>query len=207
MADPTLYHAPNTRSFAALVLLEELGVPFDLHVLDMQKDEQRSAAFLAINPLGKVPTLKHGDAVVTEQVAIALYLADRFPDRRLAPGLDDALRGPYLRWMVFYAACFEPAMVDRALKREPGPHMMSPYGDAAAVVDAMKAQLGTGPWMLGERFSAADVIWGTAMHWMTQFKIVEPTPAITAYLERYAARPAFARARARDVALAAARQS
>ena len=113
--------------------------------------------------MGKVPAIRHGDALVTEQVAIYLYLADLFPEAGLAPPIGDPLRGPYLRWMVFYAACFEPAVVDRALNREPGALAMSPYGDYDTMLGALTAQLKRGPWLLGERFTAADVLWGTAL--------------------------------------------
>jgi glutathione S-transferase len=201
MADLTLYHSPNSRSFSALLMLEELGAEYDVHMLDFGKEEQLAPAYRAINPMGKVPALKHGDAVVTEQVAIALYLADLFPERALAPPIGDALRGPYLRWMVFYAACFEPAVVDRALQREPGRRAMSPYGEYDAVLSAMNAQLAGGPWLLGEHFTAADVIWGTALQWTTMFKIVTSTPEIAAYIDRFAARPAMAKAHAKDAAL------
>src|SRR6266436_4427802 len=125
----TLYHSPNTRSSGALILLEELGAPYDLHVLNMKAGEQRRAEYLAVNPMGKVPAIKHGDALVTEQVAIFLYLADLFPEAKLAPPLGDPLRGPYLRWMAFYGACFEPAVTDRFMKREPAAPQMSVYGD------------------------------------------------------------------------------
>src|SRR5271156_1513084 len=125
----TLFHAPNTRSTGTRILLEELGAPYDLRVLNMKAGEQRQPAFLAVNPLGKVPAILHGDVLVTEQVAIYLYLADLFQGAGLTPLLGDKRRGPYLRWMTFYAACFEPAVVDRAMKREPGSAMMSPYGD------------------------------------------------------------------------------
>src|SRR5665213_1750057 len=97
-----LYHAPNTRSTGARVLLEELGVPYTLEVLNMTAGEQRRPAYLAINPMGKVPAVRHGDALITEQVAVSLYLADLFPEAGLAPALDDPSRGPYLRWMVYY---------------------------------------------------------------------------------------------------------
>jgi glutathione S-transferase len=156
----TLFHSPNTRSTGTLILLEELGVPYDLRVLNMQAGEQRQAAFLAVNPMGKVPALLHGDTLVTEQVAIYLYLADLFPEADLAPRLTDHDRGPYLRWMVFYAACFEPAMVDRAMKREPGAPMMSSYGDFDTVMATLSAQLERGPFILGQAFRAADVLWG-----------------------------------------------
>ncbi len=116
----TLYHAPNTRSSSTLLLLEELGAPYELKLLNFKAGEQRQPAYLAINPMGKVPAIEHNGAVVTEQVAILIYLADLFPEAGLAPALADPLRGPYLRWLVFYAACFEPAIVDKALNREPG---------------------------------------------------------------------------------------
>ena len=203
----TLYHSPNTRSTGALILLEELGAPYDLHVLNMKAGEQRQPAYLAVNPMGKVPALKHGEAIVTEQVAVYLYLADLFPEAGLAPPIGDRLRGPYLRWMVFYAACFEPAVVDRAAKHEPAPQAMSPYGDYDTMLGAVTAQLAKGPYLLGERFSAADVLWGTALGWTTMFKLVPELPAIMAYVQRIGARPASARVRAKDAELAAAQET
>lgn len=199
----TLFHSPNTRSTGALILLEELGAPYELHVLNMKAGEQRQPAYLALNPMGKVPAVKHGDAFITEQVAIFIYLADLFPEAKLAPPIGDPLRGPYLRWLVYYAACFEPGVVDRALKREPGPMAMSPYGDFDRVLRTVVGQLGKGPYILGERFSAADVLWGTALAWITAFKLVPETPVITAYVDRMKARPAAVRVRAKDVELAA----
>ncbi|MGP0060591.1 MAG: glutathione S-transferase family protein [Beijerinckiaceae bacterium] len=201
----TFYHSPNSRSGGTLFLLEELGVPYDLHVLDMQAGEQRAAPYLAINPMGKVPALKHGDAIVTEQVAIFIYLADRFPTANLAPALSDPLRGPYLRWLVFYAASFEPAVIDRALKRDPAPKTMCPYGDFDTMFATLVGQLGKGPYILGERFSAADVLWATALTWITDFKLVPERQEILDYMARVTARPAAARARAKDAALVAAR--
>ena len=198
-----LFHAPQSRSTGTLILLEELGAPYELRVLNMKAGEQRQPAFLAVNPMGKVPAILHGDVLVTEQVAIYLYLADLFPLAGLAPGLDDRRRGPYLRWMVFYAACFEPAVVDKALKREPGPHVMCPYGDFDTVLGALAAQLCTGPFMLGQDFSAADVLWGNALQWTTMFGMVPATPEIKAYIERTSTRPAALRARQKDAELAA----
>ena len=199
----TLYHCPNSRSTGALILLEELGVPYKLHVLNMKAGEQRQPRYLAVNPMGKVPAILHGEVLVTEQVAIYLYLADLFPKAALAPPLSSNLRGPYLRWMVFYAACFEPAAVDKALKRDPGPTPMSPYGSFDAVLSALTTQLEAGPYILGETFSAADVLWGTALAWMTAFGIVPATPVIKAYVDRASTRPAFERAKQKDAALAA----
>ena len=201
---PTLFHAPNTRSTGALILLEELGADHELHVLNMKAGEQRGAAYLAVNPMGKVPAVLHEDALVTEQVAVFLYLADLYPEAGLAPTLGDPLRGPYLRWMAFYGSCFEPALVDRALKREPAPASTSPYGDFDTMLKTLTDQLARGPWLLGDRFTAADVLWGTALTWITQFGLVPETPVIRAYMDRVNARPAFARARQKDAELAAA---
>jgi glutathione S-transferase len=199
----TLFHSPNTRSTGALILLEELGAPYELHLLNMKAGEQRQPAYLALNPMGKVPAVKHGDAFITEQVAISIYLADLFPEAKLAPPIGDPRRGPYLRWLVYYAACFEPGVVDRALKREPGPAAMSPYGDFDTMLATLVGQLGKGPYVLGEQVSAADVLWGTALAWMTAFKLVPETPVITADVDRMKARPAAVRARAKDAELAA----
>jgi glutathione S-transferase len=201
--DLTLYHAPQTRSSGVRILLEELGAPHTLDVLDLQSGRGREPAYLRINPLGKVPALRHGDALITEQAAIYLYLADQFPERGLAPPIGDPLRGPYLRWMVFYGSSFEPAVVDRALQREPGPKAMSPYGDFDAVLRTVVEALTPGPYLLGERHSAADVLWGAALGWTTGFKLVPEEPAIMAYLARVNARPAVRKIMAEEAALSA----
>ena len=202
----TLFHSPNTRSTGALILLEELGASYALHVLNMKVGEQRQPPYLAVNPMGKVPALKHGEAIVTEQVAIYLYLADLFPEAGLAPPTGDPLRGPYLRWMVFYAACFEPAIVDRAAKHDPAAVAMSPYGDYDTMLGTLVGQLDRGPYLFGERFTAADVLWGTALGWVTMFKLIPELPEIMAYVQRVGARPAVARVRAMDAELAAAHE-
>jgi glutathione S-transferase len=199
----TLFHAPNSRSTGILILLEELGAPYSLHVLNLQAGEQRQAPFLAVNPMGKVPAILHNETVVTEQVAIYIYLADLFPEAGLAPAPHDKRRGAYLRWMAFYAACFEPAVVDKAMKREPAPAMMSPYGDFETVIGTVTSQLEAGRYMLGSDFSAADVLWGTALQWITVFGLVAETPVIKAYIERVCTRPAALRIKEQDAALAA----
>ncbi|MGO4153666.1 glutathione S-transferase family protein [Cupriavidus sp. YAF13] len=198
----TLFHSPNTRSTGALTLLEELGVPYRLHALNMKAGEQREPAYLAINPMGKVPAIRYGDALVTEQAAVFIFLADLFPQARLAPALTDPLRGPYLRWMAFYGSCFEPALVDRSQHRET-PRAMCPYGDYDTTIRTLLGQLEKGPYLLGDTFTAADVLWGTALTWTTMFKLVEATPVVQAYIDRVNARPAVARARAIDAKLAA----
>lgn len=192
------YHGPKTRSTGVFILLEELGVPYELKLLNMKVMEHRKPPYLAINPMGKVPAIRHGDALVTEQGAIYLYLADTFSAGRLAPALDDPLRGPYVRWLVFYGSCFEPALVDRAQKREPGPMPMSPYGDFDVMLDTLVGQLRPGPWLLGERFTAADILWGTALGWTTKFRIVPELPEIMRYVARLNERPSVAKMNALD---------
>lgn len=153
--------------------------------------------------MGKVPAVKHADAVITEQAAIYIYLADLFPEAGLAPPLGDPLRGPYLRWLVFYAASFEPAIVDRAQKRDPAPVTMCPYGDYDTMLKTLVEQFAKGPYILGERFSSADVLWGTALTWTTTFKLVPEQPEIAAYIRRWNARPSVAAVKAMDAELAA----
>jgi glutathione S-transferase len=200
----TLFHSPSTRSTGALTLLYELDAEFDLHVLNFKAKEQREAAYLAINPMGKVPAVKHGEALVTEQVAVFLYLADLYPEAGLAPLIGDPLRGPYLRWMAYYGSCFEPALIDRALKREPAPPSMCPYGDYDTTISTLTDQLAKGRYLLGDRFTAADVLWGTALTWTTGFKLVPALPVIQSYIDRWNQRPSVARARAKDAELTAA---
>lgn len=199
----TLYYAPQSRSSVTFALLEELGVEYDLHVLNLKAGTQRDPEYLAINPMGKVPAIRHGDALVTEQPAVMMYLADLYPEAGLAPALGDPLRGPYLRWMVFYGSCFEPAIADRSMEREPGPRMSSPYGDFDSVLMVVTDQLERGPYLLGEKFSAADVLWGSAFRWMTMFKLVPESSLINAYIERVTSRPGMVRAAEKDAAMAA----
>ena len=154
--------------------------------------------------MGKVPAVLHGDALGTEQVAVFLYLADLYPEAGLAPAIGDPLRGPYLRWMTFYGSCFEPAVVDRSMKREPAAPSTSPYGDFDTMFKTLTDQLAKGLYMLGDRFTAIDVLWGTALTWTTMFSLVPETPVTRAYMDLINARPAVARVREKDTELAAA---
>ena len=192
------FHAPQSRSGGALALLEELGAEYDLRLLNLKQGEQRQPAYQAINPMGKVPAILHNDALIAEQPAVFLYLADLYPEARLAPCIGDPLRGPYVRWLVYYGSSFEPAVVDRSQKRDPAPPMASPYGSWADVLNTIGAQLANGPYMLGERFTAVDVLWGGALHWTTMFGLMPETPEIRAYIDRVITRPAMQRAAARD---------
>ncbi|RZI83263.1 MAG: glutathione S-transferase [Rubrivivax sp.] len=201
----TLYHSPQSRSVGVLVLLEELGADYETYLLDLKKGEQRQASYLAINPMGKVPAIKHGDAIVTEQVAIYQYLAELYPEAGLAPAVGSPLRGPFLRWLAFYGASFEPALMDKAAKHPPASPGQCPYGDFDTMFNTLHHQLEKGPYILGEQFSAADILWANALRWTTMFQLVPATPVIQAYINHVTSRPAAARAAAKDAQVLAAR--
>jgi glutathione S-transferase len=151
-----------------------------------------------------VPTIQHGSTVITEAAAIALYLADAFPEAGLAPKIGDTARGTYLRWIVFNQAAVEPAVTDKALKREPGPASMLAYGSYDETIEALAGALAKGPYVLGQQFSAADVVVGSSVRWMLSFKLIPDRPEFTSYAARLLQRPALQRAMAKDQALAAA---
>jgi len=203
----SFFHSPQSRSAGTRALLEELGADYDLHVLDLKAGEQRGPAYLAVNPMGKVPAIHHGGALVTEQPAVFIYLADLYPAAKLAPPLGDPLRGPYLRWLVYYGSCFEPAVIDKSMQREPAAPSTCPYGDYDTMLKTLTDQLERGPYLLGDTFSAADVLWGTALNWTVTFKLVPELPVIRAYIDRVLARPAMQRAAAADAALVAAQSA
>ncbi|SFV07200.1 glutathione S-transferase family protein [Pseudoduganella namucuonensis] len=200
----TLHHCPQSRSTGVLALLRELDAPFELHLMNMKRGENRAPAYLAINPLGKVPAITHDGAVITEQVAIYQYLAELFPAAGLAPALGDPSRGPYLRWLALYGSCFEPAVIDHWMQRPPTDKMACPYGDFDSIFTLFTDQLAKGPYLLGDKFSAVDVLWGTSIGWMNAFKLLPESSLIAAYAERIASRPAVMAANAEDAELAAA---
>lgn len=198
----THYHAPRSRSLSILWLFEELGQPDHVRKdLNLAKGDHKTKWYMAINPMGKVPAIVHGDTVITESAAIAMYLADLYPEAGLAPKIGDPARGTYLRWIVFNQAAVEPAVTDLALKREPGSPAMMSYGTYDATIDALSGALIKGPYILGETFSAADVIVGSGVRWMLMFKLLPERREFTSYAERLTARPALQRALATDQAL------
>lgn len=189
-----LYWAPRTRSFSALWLMEETGQPYERVLTDLSKGEHKSPEYLAINPMGKVPALKYGEATLAEAAAICAYVAERYPQARLAPPLGDPLRARYLYWLFFSPGCIEPAMVQLATKVEMNPTAAG-WGDAQLVFDVLDDALSKGPWLLGEAFSAADIIVGSGLNFAVRlFKMAPSRPSFDRYLDRCAARPAFQRA-------------
>jgi len=202
-----LHHAPQSRSIVAQWMLEELGEPFTFQLVNLRRNEQRGAEHLAVNPMGKVPALRHGAVLVTEAAAICAYLADAFPQAGLAPPHGDPLRGPYYRWLFFGPSCLEPAIVDRMLKREPGPAMMLGYGDFDTLMEVLARAVSHGPYLLGEQFTAADVVIGAGLQWGMMTGAVPARPEFTAYADRLKARPALQRVYAKDAELVAAQQN
>lgn len=195
----TLYHNPHSRSMIVHYMLHELGEPFEVVPIDLQRQEHKSPDFLALNSMGKIPVLRDDDVLVTEAPAILTYLADRYPNAGLAPAIESPDRGRYLKWMFFYGSCFEPAMIDISLKRETPPSMAG-WGKPADVLDTLSAALIPGPWLLGDRFTAADVLIGSGMAYMLGFKVLPDRPEYLAYVERLEARPAHKAAKAADAA-------
>lgn len=193
-----LHHTPRTRSSVVRWMLEEVGCPYRVRPVNLEAGEQKSPEFLALNPMGKVPVLQHRGVVVTETSAICCYLADAFPQAELAPATDAPERGPYLRWLFFAPGCLEPAMADRSFKRDPGPEGQLGYGTFAAVLAALETALAPGPHILGERFSAVDVVIGSYLRWGRMTGTIPEQPAIAGYLDRLGGRPALQRAMGLD---------
>jgi len=204
MADLTLYHASPSRSSIVLWMLEELGQPYDIKLLKLSDGDNLKPDYLAINPMGKVPALKHRDTVITEAAAICTYLADEFPQAKLNIPVGSPRRGVYLKWLFFGPSCMEPAVIDRAAPRkEEARRAMLGYGDFDTTMNVVAKAVEKGPWLMGEQFTAADVIVGSNVRWATMFKLIPERPEFTAYAARIAARPAAQRAEARDKELGA----
>jgi glutathione S-transferase len=189
-----LYWSPRSRSFTALWLMEETGQPYERVLTDISTGAQKKPEYLAINPMAKVPALKDGDATLAEAAAICTYVAERYPEAKLAPPPGDPLRAKYLYWLFFAPGCMEPAMVQVMTKIEMN-SVAAGWGDAQRVFDVLDKALEQGPWILGETFSAADIIVGSGLNFAVRlFKMVPSRPSFDAYIARCMARPAFQRA-------------
>ena len=200
----TLYHHPFSRAAGVLWALEEIGQPYELRFVDIMKGEQKSPAIVALNPMGKLPLLTDGDAVVTESAAIALYLADRYAPGRLAPPIDDPRRGTYLRWSLFAPSVMEPGALAHLSKWEFKPSQAG-WGAFDTMLSAIESAIAGRDFILGNTFSMADVVFGGGLRFMLRFNMIEARPSFTAYAERLAQRPALQRADARNAAVVAER--
>jgi glutathione S-transferase len=203
MSDELVFYTnPMSRGRIVRWMLEEVGQPYRTELLDYGP-AMKAAAYRAINPMGKVPALRHGDVVVTECAAICAYLADAFPAAGLAPPAGSPQRGPYYRWLFFAAGPVEAAATNKALGLEIPAERQGTvgYGTLADVVDTLEQAVTQGPFLLGATFSAADVYLGSHIGWGMRFGTIEKRPAFEEYWSRLSDRPAAARAREIDDAL------
>jgi glutathione S-transferase len=194
-----LYHHPYSRAANVVWMLEEVGVPYELRRVDIMKGAHKAPELLALNPMGKLPTLTDGDTVVTESAAIALYLADRYAYGRLAPRVDDVARATYLRWSLFAPSVIEPG----SMAKQAGwayKETQAGWGSYDTMLKAMESAVADRAYVLGDNFSMADVIFGGTLRFMLAFKTIEARPSFTAYAERLTQRPALQAAEARNAA-------
>lgn len=194
MSELIFFHYPLSRARIVHWMLEELGAPYTVKLVNLEQGEHKRPEFLAVNPMGKLPAIKHGNTVITEAGAICAYLADAFPAANLAPVPGSEERGTYYRWMFFGSGCVEPAVTDRLFNR---PQVERPsalgYGSYDDTLNTMEKALSPGPFILGERFSAADVFVGSQLMWGMRMKALEPRPAFQKYVGALMERPAFKR--------------
>ena len=198
------YTNPMSRGRVVRWMLEEVAQPYRTEIVDYATT-MKSAAYLAINPMGKVPAIKHGETVVTEAAAICAYLADMFPDRGLAPPPGNQKRGPYYRWMFFAAGPGEAAITGKALGllAPPDKKAMAGYGSFEETVDCLERAVSQSPYICGDQFTAADVYVGAQIGWGMMFGTIDKRPAFADYFARLQARPAAVRANQLDDALLA----
>lgn len=199
-----LYHHPFSRAANVVWMLEELGIPYVLEYVDVLAGAQHSAEFHQKNPMGKLPTLVDGDATVTESAAIGLYLADRYSYGVLAPKVDEAARGTYLRWSLFAPSVIEPGCYAHMSKWDYKPGQAG-WGTYENMLASVEEAIGSGPWLLGERFSMADVIFGGTVRYMLRFKMIDARPRLVDYVARLEARPTLQAAEAKNAAVIAER--
>lgn len=195
----TLYHAPRSRSFRILWLLEELGVPYEMKIISIRRADgsgHEEPGYRRIHPHGKVPAIMHDGIPVFETPAIALYLTDAFPAAGLGPTVGDKQRGSYLSWLAYSTGVLEPALLEKVMNV---PHRASTFGwgPPAEVEALLEDTLSAGPYLLGDRFSAADIVLGGSIAFLLQMKVWPATPVFTAYAERLTARPAHKSAQAK----------
>lgn len=193
----TLYYNPMSRARNTLWMLEEAGAPYDLKVVDLEKGEHKTPAFLSINPMGKLPTIVHNGATITESAAICAYIADAFPKANLAPATNDPQRGTYYRWLFFTNGCLEPAMIDKSFNRPPVRQTTIGYGTYEDTLNAVEKALATGPYLLGKQFTAADIFLCGNLGYGMMVGGIEKRPAFVNYVKHISDRPAHQRSEAK----------
>ncbi len=194
-----LYHCPKTRSARALWMLEECEADYEIEIVNVMEGD-KPAEFLKINPMGKVPTLVDDGAAVTESTAICAYLADKYPEKKLAPEIRTPERGEYYRWMFFLGGVLEPAFIQKAMGWKAERQGMVGWGDFDRVYETLKAEIPAEGWLVGDHFTAADLLIGGTLAFMNQGGLFEMWPAAEAYTERCTGRPAAQRAMEKDAA-------
>ncbi|HET7879584.1 MAG TPA: glutathione S-transferase family protein [Acetobacteraceae bacterium] len=200
MADELVFYTnPMSRGRVVRWMLEEVGQPYRTEILEYGTT-MKAPAYLAINPMGKVPALRHGDAVVTECAAICAYLADVFPAARLAPPSGDRLRAAYYRWLFFGAGPVEQAWTNQAMGFivPPDKERMAGYGNFAQTLDVLEQAVSQGPYLVGSAFTAADLYVGSHLGFGMQFGMIDKRPAFERYVGNLMARPAAVKAQELD---------
>lgn len=188
-----LYWCPKTRAARAVWMLEETGCDYEKVLVDIRDEESRSnPEFLEASPMGKVPALRDGDALIADSSAICLYLADRYAPGKLAPAADDARRGRFLFWMFFSSGTIEPCMAEAFGTSQPN-RVSHGWGDFQTMIGALESGLGNNEWLMGDWFTAADVMVGSSCAFMQMFGVLPESDVLKAYIERCTARPAYAR--------------
>ena len=193
-----LYHSPQTRSSRMIWLLEEIGEPYEIEHMDIRAEGGVPESYRAIHPLKKVPALQHDEEVVIESAAICLYLSDAFPKAGLGPCAGEPGRGQYLSWLAYYAGVVEPALMTKAVGATGFSTVSAGWGDPELMIQRLSDTLARGPYILGERFSTADVLIGSTFQWAG--RLLPKGDAVEAYKARLMSRPAFLRAMEKDAA-------
>lgn len=189
------FYNPMSRARIAHWALEETGVPYEVRTLSFDKGEHKSAEYLKLNPMGKVPAIVHRGKVITEVAAILAYLGDSFPRTRLAPTTDDPDRATYLRWMFFMASNWEAAVIDKNFPRAtPVRASMLGYGTYEDTMSAVEAAIRPGSFVLGDHFTMADLLIASQLSYALMFKTIDPRASFVSFVERCEARPAYKRA-------------
>ena len=189
----TLYHSPASRAFTAYWMLEEIGVAFDVKTVDIRKGEQKHPDYLKLNPAGKVPTLTDGEVVVSENPAIAIYLADRYSYGALAPRIEDRDRGAYLKWMVYSTAVVDPVATLHGQNIDL-PGFGPGFGTFDDMVGVLEGALANRKWLLGDRFSGADIVLGGTISRLLYQQVLPRAPGLVDYNDRLTRREAYHRA-------------